>query len=223
MRVTIRELTLPAWRTLPWRALGSAAGLGLLLAGTLRWAGGDVRGWPALTLLRTAVLAYALALTFLLDDPARHTTATVPTRRALRTGLRITLVTPLTALWWTTVVLLVPADARPPLADITLEAAAACALALVAGALAVRWTHEPHPGPSVAATYLLTALAAPHLLPAGWQLFVWPRDGNWGPAHVRWAWLLVGALLALAVSVPEPLRRRGVLTRRRSLVSPSGV
>jgi hypothetical protein len=202
--------------------LGAGAGLGLLLAGTMRWAGGDVRGWPALTLLRAAVLAYALALTFLLDDPARHTTATVPTRRALRTALRIALVTPLTALWWTTVVLLVPADARPPVADVTLEAAAACALALVAGALAVRWTHEPRPGPSVAATYLLTAVAAPHLLPTGWQLFVWPQDSSWDPAHVRWAWLLAGGLLALAAGIREPVRRRTLRPGRRAPLSPSG-
>jgi hypothetical protein len=223
VRLTIRELTLPVWRTLPWRALGPAAGLGLLLAGALRWGGGDADGWPALTLLRAAALAHALGLTFLLDDPARHTTATVPTRRALRTGLRIALVTPLTALWWTALVLLVPSDVRPPVGDVTLETAAACVLALLAGASALRWTNEPRPGPSVAAAYLLTAVVTPHLLPAGWQLFVWPQDSDWGPSHERWAWLLVGALVALAVSVPEPLRRRGLLPRRRSTVSPSGV
>ncbi|WP_308286733.1 hypothetical protein, partial [Streptomyces griseorubiginosus] len=165
MRLTIRELTLPVWRTLPWRALGAAAGLGLLLAGALRWGGGDAHGWPALVLLRTAVLAYALGLTFLLDDPARHTTATVPTRRALRTGLRIALVTPPTALWWTAVVLLVPSGVRPPVGDVTLEAAAACVLALLAGASALRWTNEPRPGPSVAAAYLLTAVVAPPCSP----------------------------------------------------------
>ena len=36
--------------------------------------------------------------------------------------------------------------------------------------------------------------------------------------------LLAGVIAsALAVSAPEPLRRRGLLPRRRSTVSPSGV
>ncbi|MCH5674791.1 ABC transporter [Streptomyces gilvus] len=222
MRLTIRELTLPVWRTLPWRGLAASAALGLLLAGALRWGGGDANGWPALTLLRAAVLAHALGLTFLLDDPARHTTATVPTRRALRTGLRIALVTPLTALWWTAVVLLVPSDVRPPVGDVTLEAAAACVLALLAGAVALRWTNEPRPGPSVAAAYLLTAVVTPHLLPAGWKLFVWPQDSNWHAAHERWAWLLAGAVVTLVACLPEPVRRMRIGRRSRTL-SPSGV
>ncbi|MFE2066059.1 ABC transporter [Streptomyces sp. NPDC059467] len=222
MRLTARESLVPVLRTLPWRALAAGGGLGLLLAGLLRWAGGEFGGWPALTLLRTAALAYALTLTFVLDDPARHTISTVPTRRALRTGLRLVLVTPATALWWTAVVLLVPSSLRPPVADVTLEAAAACALALAAGALATRLTDEPRPGPSVAAAYLLTAVLTP-LLPHRWALFVWPADKGWEAAHERWAWVLVGALVALALCMREPIRRRRApIGRRPGTFAPSG-
>src|SRR5205823_1874908 len=65
VRLTARELAAPVWRTLPWPALRAGGGLGLLLAGVSRWTGGESGGRPALSLLRTAALAYALALTFL--------------------------------------------------------------------------------------------------------------------------------------------------------------
>ena len=215
MRLT-RELAPALWRTLPWRALAAGGLLGLLCAAAPRLSGGAPGAWPALTLLRVAALAYALGLAFLLDDPARHTTATVPTRRPLRLALRLALVTPVTALWWTTALLLVPAEVRPPVADMTLEAAATCVLALAAGASAVRLTDEPRPGPSVAAALLLAAVAAPLLLPERWALFVWVGDDRWAAAHERWAWLLVGSAVAVAACMPEPLRRRfAVVAARR--------
>ncbi|MEU6258998.1 ABC transporter [Streptomyces sp. NPDC047043] len=217
----IRELTPPVCRTLPWRALAVGSGLGLLLAAMPRLSDSVLAGWSPLTLLRTAAIAHALSLTFLLDDPARHTTAAVPTRRALRTGIRLGLVVPLTALWWTAALLLVPSEARPPALGVTLEAAATCALALAAGTAAIRLTDEPRPGPSVAAALLFTAIMAPLLLPERWQLFVWPEDERWDAVHERWAWLLVGAVAALALCLPEPVRRFQPLRRLR-VTSPSG-
>ena len=80
MRVT-RGLAFPVLRTLPWRAVAAGGGLGLVIAGVQRFAGGEPDARAALLLLRSAILAYALGLAFLLDDPARHTTATVPVRR----------------------------------------------------------------------------------------------------------------------------------------------
>jgi len=227
VRVLIRELTPAVARTLPWRALGVGAALGLLLASVPRLPADASFGWPPLTVLRAAALAYALALTFLLDDPARHITSTVPARRALRTGLRLALVTPLTVLWWTAVLLLIPSEVRPPWGAVTVEAAAACALALAAGALAVRLTEEPRPGPSVAAALLFTAIVSPLVLPQRWALFVWPQDKRWDAAHERWAWLLVGAVTALMLCLPEPVRKiqpvRWFRTRPHVDSSPSGV
>lgn len=214
VRVT-RELALPALRALPWRAPAAGAGIGLLIVGVPRLAGAVPDAWLALTLLRAAILAHALGLAFLLDDPARHTTATVPTRRALRTALRLALVAPLTALWWTAVLLLVPSRIRPPVGALTLEAAAACVLALAAGAAAVRLTEAPAPGPSVAAAFLFTAVVTPLLLPDRWDLLVPPGDERWGAAHERWAWLLAGAALLWGLCLPEPVRRRPGIARIR--------
>ncbi|EPD57201.1 hypothetical protein HMPREF1211_06931 [Streptomyces sp. HGB0020] len=215
----IRQLLLPAARALPWRAPAAGAGLGLLILAVARLVDSDPAPWPAAVLLRCAILADAVGLAFLMDDPARHTTATVPTRRALRTAVRLALVTPVTALWWTAALLLVPSQARPPAGALTLEAAAACVLALAAGAAAVRLTDALAPGPSVAAAFLFTAVVAPLLLPDRWALFVAPGDARWEAAHQRWAGVLVGAVLLWGMCLPEPVRRRPGALRVRS---PSG-
>ncbi|MFI8232335.1 ABC transporter [Streptomyces sp. NPDC085900] len=222
MRRLIGELVGPEGRTLPWRALVAGSLLGLLPVAFSRLSDGAPDPWAALTLLRTAALGHALALAFLLDDPARHTTATVPVRRPLRIALRLALVTPVTVLWWTAVVLLVPSSVRPPTGAVTLEAAAICALALAGAALAVRLADEPRPGPSVAAALLLTALLAVLLWPERWPLFTSPGDPKWGEAHERWAWLLAGSLLVLGACLPEPVRRRAWRRGRRPSLSPSG-
>ena len=221
--VLVRELTPVVARTLPWRALAAGAALGLSLAWIPRLPGDGTAAWQSLTILRTAALAYALGLAFLLDDPARHLTSTVPVRRALRTGLRLALVTPLTVVWWTAVLLLIPSQVRPPWGAVTVEAAAACALALAAGALAVRLTQEPRPGPSVAAALLFTGIVSPLLLPKSWALFVWPQDKRWDTSHERWAWVLAGALTVLLLCLREPVRRLRPLRRGTGSSSPSGV
>lgn len=209
-----RALAGPVWRTLPWRALGSAGALGLLLAGTPRMAGAEPSPWQALTLLRGAALVGALGLVFLLDDRARHLTAPVPTRRPFRQALRVALVAPPAALWWTAVLLLAPSGTRPPVGDITLEAAAMCVLALAGAAAAVRLTDEPRPGPAVATALLIVAVLAPLLIPDDWALFVVPGDPRWSAAHDRWAILLAAFAVAWAVCGPEPVGRRGRRRRR---------
>ncbi|MEU9590166.1 ABC transporter [Streptomyces sp. NPDC048193] len=207
-----RALAGPVWRTLPWRALGAAGALGLLLAGTPRMAGAEPTPWQTLTLLRGVALIGALGLAFLLDDRARHLTTPVPTRRPLRQALRVALVVPPAALWWTAVLLLVPSGLRPPAGDITLEAAAMCVLALAGAAAAVRLTDEPRPGPAVAAALLVVAVLAPLLLPEDRSLFVVPDDPRWPAAHDRWAVLLTAVAVVWAACGPEPVGRRG---RRR--------
>ncbi|MER5216110.1 ABC transporter [Streptomyces sp. NPDC002838] len=202
-------------RTVPWRALGAGAAVGLLIVGLPRLLSTPPDPWMALNLLRASALAFALGLAFLLDDPARHITTPVTTPRWIRTGLRAALVAPVAALWWTAALALVPREVRPPTGAVTLEAAATAALALAAAATAVRLTDEPEPGPSVAAGVLTTAVLAPLLLPGRWALFVPVGDPRWDAAHDRWAVVLVGAVLVWGVCGPEPLRR-GLLR------SPSG-
>ncbi|WP_245685487.1 ABC transporter [Streptomyces yerevanensis] len=206
----IRALVLPVARTLPWLPLAAGGTVGLLLVGVPRLVSGETPEEIALLLLRGAVLAFGLGLAFLMDDPARHTTAGVPVRRAVRAGLRVALVAPVAVGWWTAALLLVPAEVRPPVGDMTLEAAATAVLALLAGAAAVRLRDEPEPGQAAAAALLLTGLVAPLLMPDRWTLFVQPHADRWDEAHRSWAWLLTGAALVWAACLLEPVRRRRV-------------
>ncbi|MET8571202.1 ABC transporter [Streptomyces sp. NPDC004783] len=208
MRVT-RALAGPAWRTLPWRALGAAGVLGLLLAGTPRLTGAEPTPWQTLVLLRGVALVGALGMAFVLDDRARHLTTPVPTRRLLRQALRAALVVPFLALWWTAVLLLAPSGVRVPVWGVTVEAAVLCALALAGAAAVIRLTDEPRPGPAVAAALLIGAVLAPLLVPEDWALFAVPDDPRWAAAHDRWAVLLTATAVVGAACGPEPLIRRG--------------
>ncbi|MFG2312810.1 ABC transporter [Streptomyces sp. NPDC048566] len=201
-------LVRPVWRSMPRLAPAASGGLGLLLAAAPRMASGPSDPWLCLNLLRAAALAVALGLAFVLDDPARHTTAVVPTRRPLRTGLRLGLMAPLVAAWWAAALLLVPGEARPPLGAVTLEAAALGAVAVAAAVVVIRHSGASEPGIAVSAGLIGTAFAASVLLPARWAVFVAPGDPHWGDAHRRWAGVLAVAVLAGACSLCEPLRRR---------------
>ncbi|MGW1724761.1 ABC transporter [Streptomyces sp. NPDC002306] len=209
-----RALLSPLWRTLPWPALAAAGGLGLLLAGIPRLLSGPADPWLCLNLLRAAALCLGLGLAFLLDDPARHTTAPVPVRRPVRSALRLALTAPVVALWWTAALLLVPGPARPPVGAVTLEAAACGMFALAAAAARVRFTDEPRPGTGVAVGLLLGGVTVPTLLlPERWALLVSVGDKHWGDAHERWALLLALATVVAVLCTPEPLRR-GLAARR---------
>ncbi|WP_399477264.1 ABC transporter [Streptomyces sp. TRM68367] len=211
----VLSLVRPVWRTLPWMPLAAGAGLGLLLVGIPRMRSGAADPWQGLTLLRGAALCFALGPAFLLDDPARHTTTPVPTPRPLRITLRLALVAPLAALWWTTALLLVPAQARPPLGDITLEAAGVAGCALAGAATAVRFTDRPEPGLAVTTALLTAAVATALLLPDDWTLLPAPGSSEWDAAHDRWTAMALLAALTWTAFAPEPLRRGPVLSGSR--------
>lgn len=194
------------WRVLPWRVLGAAGVLGAAMAAGTRLTGHEPDAMTGLLVLRLAALVGGLALAFLFDDPARRTTEAVPVRRPVRAGLRLTLVAPLAAVWWTAVLFLVPAAARPPAGAVTLEAAAIGVTAVALAAASVRLRSEPDPGAGAALTLLALAVAV-LLLPSRWNLLVPPGDPNWAEAHRWWAGLLVAAALLCAAGLPEPLHR----------------
>ncbi|MEV0977054.1 ABC transporter [Streptomyces sp. NPDC049915] len=206
-RAALGPLLAATARTLPRAPLAAGAALGLLTAACSRLlSGGPADPWLSLVLLRVAAVCLGLGLAFLLDDPARRTTETVPTGRALRACLRAALIAPLTALWWAAALLLTPADARPPLAETTLEAVTLATLALALAAVAVRRSAEPEPGRAAAVGVLsLTVLAA--LLPDRWGLFVAQGSPQWAGAHDRWAVLLAVTVAVWTLSIPEPLHR----------------
>ncbi|MFF3613820.1 ABC transporter [Streptomyces sp. NPDC002580] len=210
--VVALPLLRPVWRSLPHAALAAGAGLGLLLAGVPRMLSVPADPWLCLNLLRAAALALALGLAFLLDDPARHTTAPVPTGRAVRIGLRVGCVLPLAAVWWTAALFLIPEKVRPPVGATTLEAAAFAVLALAGAVVAVRHSEATEPGITVSAGLLGASFAAALLLPGRWALWVATADPHWDDAHRRWAGLLVVAALTGAFSLTEPLRRRRTMS-----------
>ncbi|WND19993.1 ABC transporter [Streptomyces violaceus] len=200
------ELVVAVCRTLPLGLVGAAGGTGLLMAALSRTTG-EAGEWLALPLLRAAILAFAMGLVFLLDDPARHTTAAVPTPRPVRIALRVALVVPVAAAWWTVALLLVPQELRPPVADITLEAGAAFVLAVAAAALAVRRSDIARPGPRLAAGLLTSAVLVLLFWPGRWALLVPVEDERWAAAHDRWAVVLAGAVLVGVLGAVEPVRR----------------
>nr|WP_237525182.1 ABC transporter [Streptomyces sp. SID5643] len=201
-----RQLVLPVHRTVPWGTVGAAGAAGLLLAALTR-TGATAEGL-SLYLLRAAILAFAVGLAFLLDDPARHTTAAVPTPRPVRVALRVALAVPAAAAWWTVALLLVPPGARPPVGDITLEAGAAFVLAMTGAAAAVRFSEVTRPGLPAAVGLLATAVLAMLFWPGRWALFVTVEDERWAAAHDRWGMVLAGAVILGAVCAMEPVRRR---------------
>ncbi|MEZ7154353.1 ABC transporter [Streptomyces sp. MAD19A] len=215
-RGVLLQLVRPVARTVPWWALAAGGGLGLLAAALPRLSGGEVAPWAGVNALRAAALCFALGAAFLLDDPARQTTAAVPVRRVLRHALRCAFVLPPAAAWWTAAVLLVPEEARPPAGDVTLEAATALALALAGAAFAVRRRGTGRPGQAVAAALLVAAVLAPLLTPSEWSLFTAPGDPRWADGHGHWTLLLCAALLAVAVCCVEPVRRLQPVRRLRT-------
>lgn len=202
----IRQLVFPVHRAVPWGALGASGAAGLVLTALIRT--GETAERLSLYLLRAAILAFAVGLAFLLDDPARHTTATVPAPRPVRIALRVALAAPAAAAWWTVALLLVPPGGRPPVGDITLEAGAACVLAVTGAAAAVRFSEVTRPGLPVAGGLLTTAVLAMLFWPGRWALFVPVEDERWAAAHDRWLAVLAGAVILGAVCAVEPMRRR---------------
>lgn len=201
----------PTARALPRGPLLAGAVTGLLVAALPRLLPDARTPETGAVLLRVSALAMALGLAFLLDDPSRPTTETTPAGRPLRVHLRAALLAPLAALAWSAALLLLPRDARPPLAGLTLEAVTLTATALALAAATVRTSAEPEPGRAAAAG-LLALVVAGMLLPDRWGLFVAPDSPQWAAAHGRWAAVLAAAVLVWAVSVPEPLRRGGPRT-----------
>ncbi|MER5434369.1 ABC transporter [Streptomyces sp. NPDC002588] len=207
MRVLFGSLVRPVWRTLPRRALATAGGLGLLLAGSTRLPGRAPDEELGLLVLRFVAFAGALGLAFLLDDPARNTSSVTPVGRSARAALRLALTAPLAAVWWLTAVLLLPPATRPQPGRPTLEFAAMAALALALATVAVRFTDSAEVGRS-SALWLGTAAALAILTPNRWGLLATPTDPWWQETQLRWAAVLAVTLTVCVAWTPEPLRRR---------------
>lgn len=206
-------LVRPTVRAVPWPAVSAGALLGLVVVGAAAaLVELDAEGWT--NVLRLAALAGAVGAAFVLDDPADRTTTAAPAARLLRRTVRVSLLVPLAALWWT-VVLLLPGvvDGKPvldglPLVGITVEAAALLGVALGAAALG----GQTGDGGVAGALAVLAGALLTHLPPRPYRLAVTPDDPAWDSVHDVWAGLVLVAVVAFVAAgrdqgAPAPGRR----------------
>ena len=176
------------------------------------------------TLLRLVALCLAVGVAFVLDDPAKPSTATTPVPAWAAGAIRATAGLLTAAAGWTAAVALTLAGAQEgtgealPVRDLTLEAAAAAVLAVAFAGLG--WARAPRGvSGTVAAPALLVAAAALALLPQRLALLASVEDpAGWAAAHRRFAVLLVAAgavaVVGLALGALPP---RTVRVRRRDI------
>ncbi|QOV37278.1 ABC transporter [Streptomyces ferrugineus] len=171
----------------------------------------------AAVLLRIATVLTAIGLACLLDDPAARTTEVVPVSRGLRSGLRMAVGLLLFGLFWGASASLarlgVAADARQlfPVGGLAVEGVTLAVGTLALALFGVRRS-APGAGSLVAAPALTLFAVAALFLPHGLELFPVPGDPDRSDAALRWAVLLVLALIGCAAQLrDEPRLPRGRL------------
>lgn len=185
-------LVRPTVRSASWAPLAGAGALALAILAL---------GDPGVGRLRLAAIALCVGAAFVLDDAAAATVASAPTPLWARRSLRVALaLVPLAALWalvwW--------------LADgaswaLSLELGAMLALTLAAAALAAQIRGDGRGGVAAGPALLALLAAAYLLLPARFGFFpADPEDPLWGPAHERWALVLLAGLLGLLLASRDP-------------------
>ncbi|WP_249998961.1 hypothetical protein [Actinoplanes sp. M2I2] len=203
----------PTARALPWGPLTACLVAGLLIMMVPAAATAGLGVDNIVNLARIVMLAGALGVAFLLDDPAASTTAVLPVPRLARIAVRGLLAVPVLAGWWALTLaaahLAVAAEVRPAVPALTLTVEAA-ALVCVAFALAGirRGGAAGTVGGIVAAPLTLVLVLLLQFLPDGWSLFVGAGDPRWREAHVIWSVLAGSALLASGLLAHEPTSRR---------------
>jgi hypothetical protein len=209
---TVHSLIGPTARAMRWKPFLAATGLGMTIVAVPAAMTVVLLKTNLTDLLRIAAICGALGITFVLDDPAARSTATVPTSRLTRRAVRASIALPAIGAWWAAVLTLTTAGAEDgigatlPLRGITLEAAALFVLAGGLAVLATRGTVDGN-GSTVAAPGLLILVAAVRLLPQRAALFVGSDDPTWQSAHHRWAVLLILAGIGALCSSHEPYAR----------------
>lgn len=217
----VRVLVGPTVRSMPWVPLAVAALTAPLTTHFL--AGGSMHGLSdRLNALRIAGTAVAVAMGFVLDDPAREGTQHQPVPLLLRRSLRAGLALPVVASIWLLCLWLAfrtwpPASAgmesvEPagdlPLAALTLEFAGLVAVALALSAAATPFVPEAMGGVAAGPILILLVLVGA-LLSTVVPLFVGdPTEPSWQAAHKTWWAILATALAAFALWSGDPGRWR---------------
>ncbi|GIF00546.1 ABC transporter [Paractinoplanes rishiriensis] len=208
---TVIPLLGPTARAMRWRPFLAAVALGLAVTAVPAATSVLLSNENLVNLLRIAAVCGALGATFLLDDPAAGSIATVPAGRLLRYAVRLVIALAAVAAWWTTVVAITVAGAEHEvslqLGGTTVEAATLMAVGLGLAVLAGRNAPDGN-GSTVAGATLLAVTAGAAFLPEGLALFLAPDDPRWPAAHVYWTLALTAASLVTVVAGYEPVRSR---------------
>ncbi|MEV0719401.1 hypothetical protein [Asanoa sp. NPDC050611] len=218
MRVRVAAaVAVPAVRALRFMPPLAAMVVGYAMIGVPAALSGASDPRLVVVLLRLAMVCAALGVGFLLDDPARPTTATSPAPAWLPLAARVGAGGVLLAAWWWATVFtagaaLGPAAVELPRGDLTLEAATVVAVALAGATVVWRRSGRGVVG-LVAAPAFLAAVFAAALLPGRVALLVPLGGSDWAAAHDRWLVVLVAAAVCTAMAAtwsPRPLRRQPV-------------
>lgn len=161
-----------------------------------------------ITLLRLAAVCAGVGVVFLLDDPAKPTTATTPAPAGLTTAVRVVVALLAASVWWAGTLAVTVAGAQDgvgaqiPLRGVTIEAATIVAAALVLAVFGWR-SADRGIGSTFAGPALLVTLATVMLL-AGRQVLAQTTDPRWASIHRGWAVSLGTLLVAVVLGVTAP-------------------
>ncbi|GAA2646579.1 hypothetical protein GCM10010399_94880 [Dactylosporangium fulvum] len=220
--ILLGALAGPVLRAVRRGPLVGACGVGLAIVAVPAAADAVLRPDDLVLLLRLAALCLAVGVAFVLDDPAKPSTATTPVPAWAGGAVRATGGLIATAAGWAATVAVTLAGAQDgagealPVGDLTLEAAAAAVLALAFAVLG--WARTPRGvAGTVAAPALIVAAAAATLLRQRLTLLAPVNDpAGWAAAHRRWTVLLVAAgAVTVTGLVLGALPPRTVRVRRR--------
>jgi hypothetical protein len=214
MPVTVRvavALVRPTIRATHWGPFLATTATGLAIVTVPAAFTDRILTGTLVTLLRLAAVCGALGATFLLDDPAAPTTATVATSRLVRQLIRAVVVLPLLATSAGVACAIAATLHGPgvplPFVSLSVEAAALYATAFALAAARLRRTPDGIAGPFAVAVFLV-AIGVTILLPAGITLFPPPNDPRWRQVHEQWTAILAIAAVGYLRAALECAPRR---------------
>ena len=238
----IRSLVPPVLRTTPWHGFIPAGIVAAVLAIVASRQPTDVEHRYLPT--RMALLAVAIAVGFVFDDPASPLTDPAPSPLRLRRLLRTVMALAIAAAIFTIVLLVAAQDmALAAVVDSTPEAATVDTVLnpnaelstfpwgrlaietatmigfVLAAAAVVNRRGEPEPG-KTATAFLLAAFAVSWILPEPLQPWSDPTDQRW-QASITWWWIALAVVWLTTTVLSWDTRIGRPLTPRRSPSAPS--
>jgi len=155
-------------------------------------------------MLRAAGLIMAVGTVFLLDDPSSNITNSSPTPLRVRSGARLLLVCMAVSVGCLPATVLT--SQRVSLAGewlgVVLEIAAMIGVAAAFSLTMQRWLGLSEPG-QFAGVGVVATLVGAQLVGARWPMLVGPGP-QWEAAHLRWAIVLLLAVLVVVLQLRDP-------------------